>query len=187
MSAQRRWRVVLAAWVVTSCAAQDAPAGRDRLGIGAPVDSAVLARWDFDIDTLGRGLPVGRGSVAQGATLWAAKCAMCHGAQGEGMPPAYPRIVGREPRTGFGFANDPTLVRTVGNYWPYATTLYDYIQRAMPYNAPGSLSADETYALTAWVLSANEILPPDATLDADALRRVRMPAAGRFVDDNRPK
>lgn len=182
----RRWTAALAAGLM-ACAAQDTPATRERVGVGTPADSATLARWDFDIDTLGHGLPAGRGTVAEGAAIWAAKCASCHGANGEGVPPAYPRIVGREPRAGFGFAKDPTLVRTVGNYWPYATSLYDYIQRAMPYTAPGSLTANETYAVTAWVLSANDILPADATLDADALRRVRMPAAGRFVDDNRPK
>ncbi len=156
-----------------------------RLGVGTPADPARVAAWDFDVDTLGHGLPVGRGSVAQGATLYAAKCGMCHGAKGEGMPPAYPALVGRAPRQGFDFAADPRLVRTIGNYWPHATTLYDYIQRAMPYTAPGSLTADETYALTAWLLAANEIVPPDAVLDSAALVRVKMPAAGRFVDDDR--
>jgi cytochrome c len=168
-------------------AARSAALPRDwqRLGVGAPADSARVAAWDFDVDTLGHGLPDGRGTVADGAVLYAAKCAMCHGAKGEGMPPAFPALVGREPRGRFDFASDPTMVRTVGNYWPHATTLYDYIQRAMPYTAPGSLTPDETYALTAWVLAANEILPPDAALDAAALRRVRMPAAGKFVNDNR--
>lgn len=161
------------------------PRRRERLGVGTPADPARVLAWDFDVDTLGHGLPAGRGSVAQGVALYAAKCAMCHGAKGEGLPPAFPAIVGREPRQGFGFAADPALVRTVGNYWPYATTLYDYIQRAMPYTAPGSLTPDETYALTAWVLAANDILPRDAVLDSASLLRVKMPAAGRFVDDDR--
>lgn len=161
------------------------PNDRPRLGIGTPADPARIAAWDLDVDTLGHGLPPGRGTVAEGGAVYAAKCAACHGARGEGLPPAYPKLVGREPRNGFGFASDPGLARTVGNYWPYATTLYDYVRRAMPYNAPGTLTADETYALTAWLLAANEILPVDAALDSASLMRVRMPAAGRFVDDAR--
>ena len=161
------------------------PRDWQRLGVGRPADPARVAAWDFDVDTLGHGLPPGRGTAAEGAALYAAKCAMCHGVKGEGMPPAYPALVGREPRAGFGFASDPTIIRTVGNYWPHATTLYDYIQRAMPYFAPGSLTPAETYALTAWVLAANEIVPADAVLDSAALTRVKMPAAGRFVDDDR--
>lgn len=159
--------------------------GHTRLGVGTPVDSARLAAWDIDVDTLGHGLPEGRGSVADGAVLYAAKCAMCHGAKGEGMAPAYPKLVGREPREGFPFWRDPKHEKTVGNYWPYATSLWEYVRRAMPYTAPGSLTADETYALTAWMLAANEILPPDAVLDRAGLLAVKMPAHGRFVPDER--
>ena len=90
----------------------------------------------------GQGLPPGNGDAAKGATLYAAQCASCHGAKGEGAPgnPPGPALVGREPREGFDFGNDPKLVRTVGNYWPEATTLFDYIKRTMPLSAPGSLS-----------------------------------------------
>lgn len=161
------------------------PATWTRLGVGTPADPARIAAWDFDVDTTGHGLPRGRGSVAEGGALYAAKCAMCHGVRGEGVLPAYPRLVDTTAARTFDFARDAGIVRTVGNYWPHATTLYDYIQRAMPYTAPGSLTADETYALTAWILAANGLVAPDATLDSAALVRVRMPGAGRFVDDDR--
>ena len=95
-------------------------------------------------------------------------------------------LVGRDPKgEGFGFAADFKIARTVGNYWPNATTLFDYIRRAMPHAAPGSLTNDEVYALTAQLLSWNQILPPTATLDAAALKAVKMPAAGKFVVDDR--
>ncbi len=161
------------------------PATWARLGVGRPVDAARLAAWDVDVDTLGAGLPRGRGTVVEGARLYAAKCAACHGSTGEGLPPVYPRLVGRVPRDGFGFAADPSLERTIGSYWPYATTLYDYIRRAMPYGAPGTLSADETYAVTAHLLAANGIIAADASLDSASLVAVRMPAHGRFVADAR--
>jgi cytochrome c len=155
------------------------------LGVGRPVDAARLAAWDLDVDTLGAGLPPGRGTPAEGATLYAAKCAACHGANGEGLAPMYPALIGRAPREGFGFGRDPALVRTVGNYWPYATTLFDYIRRAMPYGAPGTLSADETYAVTAYLLRANEIIDDASAVDSAALVAVRMPARGRFIADPR--
>lgn len=109
---------------------------------------------------------------------------MCHGEQGEGIPPN-PQLVGREPREGFPFGTDPALVRTIGNYWPHATTLFDYIRRTMPLSAPGSLTDDEVYSLTAWLLVANEVLPPGSRLDSASLVAVRMPARDRFVRDNR--
>ena len=94
-------------------------------------------------------------------------------------------MVGREPREGFPFGRDPTFVRTIGNYWPYATTLYDYINRAMPLDAPGSLSADEVYGLVAYLLWRNEIIADTALIDARTLPRIRMPARDRFVVDDR--
>jgi hypothetical protein len=108
---------------------------------------------------------------------------MCHGATGTEGPAE--RLVGREPRQGFPFGRDPTLVRTIGNYWPYATTLYDYINRAMPLNAPGSLKPDEVYSAVAYLLWRNEIIPDTLVLNAQTLPRVVMPARDRFVVDNR--
>ena len=104
---------------------------------------------------------------------------MCHGAHGEGGP--MDRLVG-----GFGSLSSAKPVKTVGSFWPYATTVFDYVRRAMPFNAPQTLSNDEVYAVTGYLLHLNEILGPDATLDAAALTAVRMPNRGGFVNDPRP-
>jgi cytochrome c len=124
--------------------------------------------------------------VATGAAVYKAKCANCHGPAGEGVPPAYPALVGRDPKAeNFAFATDPKLTRTIGNYWPYATTVFDYVRRAMPHTQPGSLTDDEVYALTAWLLAANQVIPMNTTLDAKTLSGVRMPYVDRFVRDDR--
>jgi S-disulfanyl-L-cysteine oxidoreductase SoxD len=159
-------------------------------GLGKPVDSVALAKLDIDVDPSGISLPAGSGNATKGLMVYASKCASCHGAKGEGlaaMPghPASPRLVGRDPREGFPFGRDPKLVKTVGNYWPYATTVYDYVHRAMPITAPGTLTPDETYAVVAWLLAENEIIPRDAEMNAKTLPAVKMPAAGRFVVDDR--
>src|SRR6185436_9619068 len=100
------------------------------------------------------------------------------------VPPG-PKIDGRDPREGFPFGRDLKHVRTVGNYWPYSTTLYDYVRRAMPISAPGTLKPDEVYAVVAWILAENEIIAKDAVMDAKSLPAVKMPAFGRFVADDR--
>lgn len=161
--------------------ATDRAPGDGRYGLGRPADAALVAQMDQDVNPAGVGLPTGRGSVAEGATLYATQCAMCHGADGHGMPPAFPRLLGREPKAeGFTFADDPKLPHTIGNYWPYATTLFDYIKRAMPLTAPGSLTDGQVYALAAYLLAAEDVIPDTATLDAAALRAVRMPYVDRF-------
>jgi cytochrome c len=104
------------------------------------------------------------------------------------LPPgqaAAPKLVGRDPREGFSFGRDPKLVKTVGNYWPYATTVFDYVRRSMPLSAPGSLTNDEVYALVAFLLAQNEIIDRAATLDSASLVAVRMPARDKFVPDDR--
>lgn len=159
------------------------PSGRYDLGRAA-TDSEVVAQ-DIDVGPDGVGLPPGSGTVSQGAAVYGAKCASCHGIRAEGMAPAYPRLVGREPRDGFPFGRDPKLEKTIGNYWSHATTLFDYVRRAMPQLAPGSLTNDEVYAVTAWLLAQNEVVKPDVRLDAEALRAVQMPAVGRFSPDDR--
>lgn len=131
----------------------------------------------------GTGLPAGHGTVAQGAPIYAIKCAPCHGERGRNGP--FDTLVGREPREGFPFGRDPSFEWTIGNYWPYATTLFDYTRRAMPWMTPGSLDDDEVYALVAYLLFLNEIVPEDAVMDVDTLPRVVMPARDRFVRDNR--
>jgi len=156
-------------------------------GIGTPATATDIAALNTDVAPSGEGLPPGSGDATRGAALYASKCAACHGANGEGAPgaPPGPVLVGREPREGFTFGNDPKLVRTIGNYWPEATTLFDYIKRTMPLAAPGTLTEGEVYSLTAHLLVANEILPAGATLDSASLMAVKMPAKGRFVPDNR--
>jgi cytochrome c len=155
-----------------------------RYGVGRPAAPADIAAWNIDVNPSGEDLPAGRGTAEEGARVFAASCAGCHGARGEGLPVA-PALVGREPREGFPFGESLKYVRTVGNYWPYATTLYDYINRAMPASSPGSLSPDEIYAVVAWILAQNEIISPTAVIDAGSLPRVRMPAHDRFVPDDR--
>ncbi|WP_250536772.1 cytochrome c [Caballeronia sp. AZ10_KS36] len=147
--------------------------------IGTPLNATEIAAWNIDVAPDGRGLPAGSGDVATGAHIFAAKCAACHGANGEGR--IGDRLIG-----GRGTLASDKPVRTVGSYWPYATTLFDYIRRAMPYNAPQSLSADEVYALSAWILNRNGIVPDDARLDAHSLAAIRMPNRDGFVPDPRP-
>ncbi|WP_454871894.1 c-type cytochrome [Paraburkholderia xenovorans] len=148
-------------------------------GIGTPLTGEDLAAWNIDVAPDGRGLPAGSGDVATGARIFAAKCAACHGAQGEGG-------LGDALVGGQGTLASTKPKRTVGSYWPYATTLFDYIRRAMPYNAPESLTADEVYAVSAFLLNRNGIVPADTRLDAASLPRVVMPNRGGFVADPRP-
>ena len=176
---------VAIACVATSCKRRDTQAAQ-HYGIGhAPTDSAIMV-MNHDVSVEGAELPPGQGTVAEGAALYAVQCALCHGKNGEGVSPRLPALIGRDPKgEQFRFANDPTLVRTIGNYWPYATTLFDYIKRAMPLNAPGSLTDNETYALSAYLLAANAVISDTTALDAISLRKVRMPYRDRFVPDDR--
>ena len=153
-------------------------------GLGRPATPEEIAAWDIDVNPTGASLPAGRGTWTDGARVFAAKCAACHGAHGEGMHPAYPALVGREPRD-FSFADDVHKVKTVGNYWPYATTLYDYIHRAMPQTQPGSLTPDELYAVVAYLLAENGIVAKDFMIDRTTLPQVRMPGRDHFVPDDR--
>ncbi|MBK7907280.1 MAG: cytochrome c [Gemmatimonadetes bacterium] len=159
-----------------------------RYGIGRPASDSLVRAMDTDIGADGAELPPGKGTVAEGGVLYKAQCAMCHGQNGEGMAPAFPQLTGRPAAAEeFRFANDPKLPHTIGNYWSHATTLFDYIKRAMPHTAPGSLTDDQVYALSAYLLAVNDVIADDATLDAAALRAVKMPYADRFVpDDRRP-
>lgn len=157
----------------------------ERFGdIGRAATKGEVQAWNIDVNSQGTGLPPGRGTYEAGAALFAARCAMCHGVKGEGLG-AYPRLIGREPREGFPFGRDLGYVHTIGNYWPYATTVYDYVHRAMPLTAPGSLKPDEVYSVVAFLLAENEVIPRTAVMDARTLPAVRMPARGRFVPDDR--
>ena len=144
------------------------------LGLGRAATAEEIAALDIDIRPDGAGLPLGGGTVAEGARVWDRACRACHGPEGEGGIAA--PVVGRDPA-----ARPPT----VGNYWPYATTLYDYIYRAMPGNAPGTLTPDEVYGLVAWILNRNDIVDDGAVMNAATLPDVVMPARDRFVPDDR--
>ena len=154
-------------------------------GLGQAAPPARIAVLDVDARPDGMGLPPGRGSVAAGELVYRAHCARCHGATGTEGPETV--LVGREPGDSFPFARSRAnrARQTVGSYWPYATTIFDYVNRAMPQNAPGTLSADELYAVTAYVLFLNEIVARDAVMDATTLPQVTMPSRGRFVPDDR--
>jgi S-disulfanyl-L-cysteine oxidoreductase SoxD len=178
-------------WIPLALLAACAPSGQrsgsgQRHGLGRAATAQEIAALDVDVGPDGAGLPPGKGSAADGAVLYAAKCANCHGDKGQGMAPAFPALVGRDPAgEKFEFANDHKIAKTVGNYWENATSLFDYVRRAMPLTLPGSLSNDEVYALVAHLLAENRIIPPTASLDSAALMQVRMPAAGHFVTDDR--
>ena len=148
---------------------------------GRPATPAEIAAQDIDVRADGSGLPPGHGSVAQGAAVFATACAACHGEHGDKPVAGALRLVG-----GKATLATPSAVQTVGSYWPYATTLFDYIRRAMPFPAPQSLSADDVYAVTAYVLQLNGIVPQDAVLDADSLPRIRMPNRDGFVPAYHP-
>lgn len=161
------------------------PGAKARYGLGAAASDSAVAAMNVDIGMTGEDLPAGHGTVAEGAALYAAQCASCHGAAGEGMPP-FPRLLGRDTTAKpFQFANDTKLAHTIGNYWPYATTLFDYIKRTMPFLTPGTLSNDQVYALSAYLLAAEHIIADNATMDAAALRAVQMPSRDLFVRDDR--
>jgi S-disulfanyl-L-cysteine oxidoreductase SoxD len=162
------------------------PGAAKRYAIGRAAASGILAKMNVDVGGDGIELPAGRGTAATGATLYATQCAACHGKAGEGIAPVYPALIGRDPKAEkFVFATDPTLPHTIGNYWPYAPPLFDYIKRAMPLTAPGSLTNDQVYALTAYLLAANHVIADSTLLDAATLRQVRMPYLDRFVPDDR--
>jgi len=139
----------------------------------------------------GKGLPPGKGTPAEGAIIYAAQCASCHGANGEGGTSDV--LVGPEPKEFAPFGPQYEKSRgdakdvpfTIGNYWPYATTIFDYIRRAMPPRAAGSLKADQVYSLTAFLLAKNGIVAENAVMDARTLPAVVMPARNRFVPDDR--
>ena len=142
--------------------------------LGREVKADEVAAWDITIPPDGSGLPPGSGTAAEGGAVYFAKCAGCHGVKGREGPAD--RLVG-----GTGTLASEKPVKTVGSYWPYATTLFDYIRRAMPYNAPRSLSNDEVYAVSAYLLFLNGIIDPEVRMDAKTLPQVKMPNRHGFV------
>ena len=159
------------------------PKTAPRFGIGRAATTDEIKKLDIDVRPDGHGLPPGQGTVAEGAKTYGAKCQGCHGANGVGA--SADKLVDRNSGPNWNFATDAKLVKTVGNYWPYATTLFDYTQRAMPFTQPGTLTPNETYGLVAYILALNKIVPEDTVMDRDQLLKVEMPSKGRFVPDNR--
>ena len=150
-------------------------------GFGRLATQQEIQAWDIDIRPDGKGLPAGAGVPATGKAIYAVKCAACHGIEGravEGVQLPGPVLVSDTIFKG-------RKSNTIGNYWPYATTVFDYIRRTMPYNAPGSLTDNEVYALTAYLLSANGIIREDMVLNAKNLPQIVMPAQKYFVTDDR--
>jgi len=142
---------------------------------GKPIAPADIEPWDISIGPDGAGLPPGRGTSAQGAAVYETKCQACHGEKAAGGP--NDALVG-----GIGsLAAGKTPVKTVGSYWPYATTLFDYIRRAMPFPESKSLSNDEIYAVSAYILHLNGIIGAADVLDAQSLPKVKMPNREGFV------
>ena len=174
MSKFRSYGMVMAMLALSASAALGETARQ--YGFGQPISAARLAPWDIDVNGLtGEGLPAGHGSVAEGEKVWESKCSTCHGTFGEGAG-KFPVIAG-----GKGTLKDERPEKTVGSYWPYAPTLFDYIKRAMPFPAPQTLSDNDVYALTAYILNLNDIVPSAAVMDAKALAAVKMPNRDGFV------
>jgi mono/diheme cytochrome c family protein len=148
-------------------------------GIGRVATPAEVAGWNIDVDSHGNNLPLGTGNVSHGREVFDQQCVACHGAKGEGG-------LGDQLVGGQGTLATRNPVRTVGSYWPYAPTLFDYIRRAMPQNAPQSLSNDDVYAVSAYILNLNGLLAADAVLDAKTLSAIKMPNRAMFVGDPRP-
>ena len=142
--------------------------------LGRPATAAEIAGWDISIPPDGSGLPSGSGTAVAGAAVYAAKCQLCHGEKGAGQP--NDRLVG-----GQGTLASASPIRTIGSYWPYATTVFDYVRRAMPYQQPHSLTDDEVYALTAYLLHQNGIIAEADVMNAQTLPKVKMPNRENFL------
>ena len=171
--------MALAAAALAACANLPSAPGRPP-AFGAAVSAEEVARWDISIPPGGAGLPGGGGSARQGLKVYEEKCQSCHGAKGAGKPAD--ALVG-----GIGSLAGKTPLRTVGSYWPYATTLFDYVRRAMPITNPLSLTDDEVYAVSAYVLFLNGIVGEDAVMNAQTLPQVKMPNRDGFVSDWPPR
>lgn len=177
--------VIGCALVITACSPDRDNGPEDsgwpeQFGFGRAASPEEIAAWDIDVRPDGQGLPEGSGNVAAGGVLYRSQCARCHGASGWGGP--YMALVEHVDTS--AVQNDRTE-KTIGSYWPYATTLYDYIHRAMPYDSAGSLSPAEVYHITAWLLYANHIIDSTTVVTAETLPRIAMPAQPLFVPDDR--
>jgi len=159
--------VALAFALTSSAAFAQAP------NLGKPINPAEIAAWDINILPDGTGLPPGGGTPAEGARVYAAKCSACHGQNGKGGANA--ALAGGNP------IKDMESEKTIANFWPFATTVFDYIRRAMPWRQPRSLSNDEVYALTAYIFSINKLIGENDAMNAQTLPKVQMPNRGGFI------
>lgn len=176
----KRYTLAFLLALLASAAAYAEPTAGPAIGLGLPLERAQIERFAITVFPDGRNLPSGHGSVAQGAALYQAQCAACHGDKGIEGPAA--RLAGSDGFIGWSdplrilrINQYPLLVLSVGARWPYATTLFDYVRRAMPHFAPKSLTDDEVYAITAYLLHLNDLVPPTAVMDSESLPRVLMP------------
>lgn len=165
--------IALGATLVVPALAGERPIGR----VPTPEE---IARWDIDVRPDGQGLPPGRGTASEGEEVYLARCASCHGEFGEAVG-RWPQLVGGQNSLTW---DEP--IKTVTSYWPYATTVFDYIKRAMPFGDAQSLSDDEVYAITAFLLASDGIISEDFELNAETLPKIVMPNAQGFIDDPRP-
>jgi mono/diheme cytochrome c family protein len=146
-------------------------------GLGKPLTESDIKQWDITVLPDGSNLPSGSGMPAQGAKIFAEKCSACHGEAGKGgVAPYFPALVGGQPLT-----NGIDTVKTIANYYAYATTIFDYTRRAMPYNMPRSLTDDEVYSLTAYILALNKLIGDNDVIDAKTLAQVKMPNRDNFI------
>ena len=168
-------KTIAAATLALACSAGAALAQSP--GLGKPLTDADIKQWDIAILPDGTNLPPGNGTPAQGAKIFAEKCSACHGnAAKGGVAPFYPALVGGQPLT-----SGIDTVKTIANYYAYPTTIFDYTRRGMPYNMPRSLTDDEVYALTAYILSLNSLIGENETMDATTLPNVKMPNRDNFI------
>jgi S-disulfanyl-L-cysteine oxidoreductase SoxD len=172
--------IVLPLWLLAGFPVGAVPQGQPNAasaqdyGVGSPATASEMRAWDITVGPKGGNLPPGQGTVAQGKVLYARQCASCHGADGQGG--IGPRLAG-----GIGSLASAHPVKDVGSYWPFATTLFDYIRRTMPFDRPESLSADQVYAASAYILYLNRLVPANAVMDRISLPKLEMPNRNGFI------
>jgi mono/diheme cytochrome c family protein len=179
MSRHKRWQVASLVALVVAAGTLPVAAQLPTYGVGRPPTTEEVQAWELTIPPDGRGLPPGQGTAALGQAVFAARCAACHGETGE--DPNFSRLVG-----GQGTLATDKPIQTIGSFWQYATTLWSYIRRAQPFDNPGSLTADQVYAVTAYLLHRNGIIGEQEVMDAKTLPLVKMPNRDGFVPDPRP-